>query len=173
MTALDCDENIIRCQISKSGTIAKVNRLDGRLRQTFLNGYGHAVPALAWSQAAAEGLLEVTGEEEIDGTKVYKVEFNQKDSYPATRYFDAETGLVKRLETSQEFPQLGEVNITVSYSDYQDHDGVKMAMNHAYVLEGVASYTISYSEVSWNAEVNDTEFELPDEIRELVEGGDN
>lgn len=146
--------------------------IDGKLKTTFDTNYGVAFPSLTWNKEQFEGEIEVSGIVDLEGAEHYKVSFKPTKGYEATRYFDKETGLVTKLETSQEFSHLGVVDIAVVYSEYRSIENILTPMTQSYSIEGAESYTIEYEEVDFNADIDETTFELPQEVQELLQDDD-
>lgn len=111
--------------------------------------------------------FETVGIEQIDGKDAYKVEATPKTGPKETQFYDKESGLlVKTISTL--VSQVGEMKIESKVSDYRDVDGIKIPFKTA-TTAGPQNLAITVEKVTHNAEIPDSTFDLPKEIKELVE----
>lgn len=109
---------------------------------------------------------KTVAERDDEGTKVIDVELTSTSGLAVTMTFDATSG----LQLAQSFEQvtpMGKQPFVVSFTDYRDVDGVKIA----YVQEidaKVQKVRQVISEVKLNAEVDDTRFAFPRRGADLV-----
>lgn len=117
-------------------------------------------PFLNWKDQGAKG--EVVGEEEVDGTACWKVEVTREGSDNKETYvFEKESGLLKQIQAMQQG-----VPSTITFGDYKEVDGVKIA--HSMNIGGQMDISIMTSEVKHNVDIPDGTFDLPAEIKALV-----
>ena len=92
-------------------------------------------------------------------------------AYPAAGYgpftvaFDAKTGLPVRIRTLDYDNVWGDVTYDEVLSDWRDFNGVKVAMNRKYELNGRMVQDVQLTDFQANAPVDPKKFEVPDELR--------
>ncbi len=123
--------------------------------------------------------VECTGIEEFNGEDCYVIEAKKEGQETVFHYFSVESKLqTGTIMTAAS--QMGKMEIVSKLSDYRDVSGIKMPfMTMAELPQGMTLQTEIVS-MEANAEIDDSKFELPDEIKELVtdakdddDGGDD
>jgi zinc protease len=111
--------------------------------------------------------LETVGSEDVDGKKAYKVEFTPITGEKQTRFFDAESGLLVKIEMTQETAQ-GKIPMTATLTDYRDVNGIKMPYKTVQKAQGVEIELVVES-AAHNTDVAGDKFTLPADIKALAE----
>ncbi len=110
---------------------------------------------------------ECVGLETEDGVELYKVEMTPKEGEIETRFYDKKTGLLVRSEMMID-TQMGEMNIKVMMSDYKKVDGVLMP--HKMLQDmGMQKIAIEIESLKHNIDMPKDRFDLPADIKELLE----
>lgn len=103
--------------------------------------------------------LTIKSKEKIGDSDAYLVEGATGDGDPDVMYFDATSGLLIRLTGQRHTPE-GAAPTQIDLSDYRDVDGVKLPFS-VHQSVGDVAYTISFSEVQHNVEMDDAQFAKP------------
>ena len=109
---------------------------------------------------------ETTGIEAVDGKDCYKVVLTPAEGSPVTHYYDKETGLLAKMSLISQTP-MGEVPSDSFATDYRKEGDILMPHK---VRQSVAGqeFTITIETVKLNPEIPKDRFDLPDEIKALV-----
>jgi hypothetical protein len=101
----------------------------------------------------------VTGTEKVGEHEAFAVEATRPGSDPDKLYFDVKTGLALRI-ISKRHTSTGLSIYQEDLEDYREVDGVKLPF---VVHQSIAqpSFTITFTEVRHNVELNDAEFSKP------------
>jgi outer membrane lipoprotein-sorting protein len=111
--------------------------------------------------------FETVGVEQINGKDAYKVEATPKTGVKETQFYDKESGLlVKTVSTL--VSQMGEIKLESTVADYREVDGIKIPFKTS-TIAGPQNLSITIEKVTHNAEIPDATFDLPKEIKELIE----
>jgi hypothetical protein len=127
----------------------------GRLRQVQFDQF------VEWNRHFNSA--EVVGESELAGSPCTKVKLTPAEGEPLTCCFDNISGLIVRIETVA-----GEQNLEITLSDYRVVDGVKIA-HKVETKSPLLSSEMILKSVEHNVDISDSRFELPPEIRSLME----
>ncbi len=104
--------------------------------------------------------MSVSGTEKIGDRDAYVVEAAVPEGGDPTKmYFDTRTGLLLRV-ISQNHDADGVTQLSEEFDDYRDVDGVKVPFVWRQTV-GETTYTLTFSEVHHNVELNDSEFAKP------------
>ncbi|MEQ1904668.1 MAG: hypothetical protein ABL888_10810 [Pirellulaceae bacterium] len=121
-------------------------------------------PAVKWLDQLDK--IKVVGLEEVDGKKCYKLDF-EGDKSTTSRYFDKDTMLISKTSTVVE--QMGQtMDIDVFTSDYKKVGGFMIAHKQV-TATPQGEMTMTMEKIEINADLDDADFELPKEIKDLVE----
>ena len=88
----------------------------------------------------------------VNGNKAYVMTVKNSDGEEKTLYFDEESGLLVKSESSQETPR-GPISVSTQYEDYQENNGVKYAMKMVQKV-GPQTITIDVKELEINGKVS-------------------
>jgi hypothetical protein len=113
------------------------------------------------------GSAESAGVETVDGSAAYKVILTPKDSRPQSWFFDRASKLLVKVELTVENP-MGEFPVETFLSDYREIDGVLIPHLAKVVVMG-QQRLMTTENVEQNVDLPEDRFELPDEIRALLE----
>lgn len=120
---------------------------------------------LNWRDVYAKA--EVTGEETIDGVACYRVVLTPKeDGRPETRYYDKQTGLMKRMLVVAA-TQMGDLPVETTVSAYKQFGELKAATR---IVTKMASQemVVTISSVEFNKEIPASRFEPPADIKAIL-----
>lgn len=102
--------------------------------------------------------MTVKGTEKVNSRDAYVVQADSSAG-PTTMYFDAQNGLLLRIDSEREGPE-GKTMIEEYYDDYRDVDGVKYP--YAYRQKNSQyDFTIKFTEVKHNVTIDDAKFAKP------------
>ena len=127
--------------------------------------YGRLFPSLEWLDY--DGEITNEGIEEVEGHKCYKLAFKSRDGASATRFFDAESSMIRRMTVTQQTPQ-GEITIDSYPTNFKIIDGIRIPFQQTMTTpQGEMLLTID--KIKFNKEIDDTTFDLPDSIRNQID----
>jgi hypothetical protein len=128
------------------------------LRSSWFDG------AVNWRPAFDKA--EHAGMEEIDGRSCHKIVMTPKQGQPETRYYDAETNLLVKVEMTLELP-VGTIPLENHLSDYRQVDGILLPFEvRVFVIGQERRMTVE--SVEHNVELPEDRFDLPTEIQDLL-----
>jgi len=110
---------------------------------------------------------ENMGIEDVDGKECYRVVFTTKNGSTETSYFEKESGLLVKTERTIH-SQMGEIQSAASIKDYRETDGILTSYLTEVTLMG-QTRKITMEKIETNIELPDTLFELPEEIKAMLE----
>lgn len=106
--------------------------------------------------------LSVGEPTEVDGTTHNVLELAREEGEsPVKFYLDPESNLLSRMQLDQNSPQFGPVTITISYSDYAEHNGVMLPTMEKIEIGDFIMLETTYTETKINEEVDESIFEKP------------
>jgi|SRR6516162_8526450 hypothetical protein len=108
-------------------------------------------------------VLQLIGTEDMGGCKAYHVRIAFSPRVSRELFFDAQTHLLIRETIPATAQQPGSKNAVAEefdYADYRRVDGVE-APYRIMLRRAGRSYTVSISRIEWNAPVNDSVFDFP------------
>ena len=109
--------------------------------------------------------METVEVAQFEGKECYKLKLVRQSGDEATEFYDSKSGLLVGIVASQETP-LGAVTVTSVASDYKKFGNVLMATKNIQRLAGLQQI-MTVESVEYN-KVADSEFELPPQIKALV-----
>ncbi len=109
---------------------------------------------------------ECVGADTVEGKRAFKVVMTPDGGSPLTLYFDADSGLLARVESTYEGPE-GKFPLVASLGDYRSVDGIKMAFTSKVSVAG-QERTVTIERVEQNVDMPADRFALPAEIKALV-----
>ena len=110
--------------------------------------------------------VECTGTADVSGKPAYRVASVPKLGTPETLFFDVESGLLVRAETTVA-TAAGTVPVAAEPSDYRKVDGLLMAFSSRMKVMG-QERVVTIEKVEHNVELPADRFALPPEIRALI-----
>ena len=114
--------------------------------------------------------MECTGVEDVDGKPAYKIVFTTLDDSVETSFYDIQSKYMVKTERDQQ-TALGKVKTEIVLSDYRDEDGSIMPHKTVVKLMG-QEQIITIQSVEINKEYDETAFDVPQEIQELIAAKD-
>jgi hypothetical protein len=104
--------------------------------------------------------------EEIAGKSCHKIVMTPKQGQPETRYYDAETNLLVKVDMTLELP-VGTVPLENHLSDYRWVDGILLPYEvRVFVIGQERRMTVE--SVEHNVDLPEDRFDLPTEIQDLL-----
>ena len=110
---------------------------------------------------------EIVGQEEVDGVLCDKVVAVPKEGKPETSWFDAETHLIVKTSSTLS-SEMGEISIEAYPSDYRMADDILVPFKVRQVVMGVQEMVIQTDTLTWDVEIPEGLFDLPEDIKALV-----
>ena len=110
---------------------------------------------------------ETTGVEQVDGKECYKVTLTRKTGNPQTRWFDKQSNLMVKMAATVKSP-MGEISSESVFSDYRKEGGLLVAHKVALHAAG-QEIVMTIDKVEHNAEIPKDKFEMPAEIKALLQ----
>jgi len=107
-----------------------------------------------------------TGVAEVDGRACYVLEMKPNEGKAETWYIDRKSSLLVKMEMTMVHP-MGEIPLEMSFDDYREVDGVKIAFRTSNKLLAQEMLTVLDS-VEHNVEIPADAFALPEEIEALL-----
>ena len=104
---------------------------------------------------------------EIDGRPHYKVELTTLKGDKETRYFDAESHLLTKVE-QKVTTVMGEVELVEKISDYRSIDGIMLPHKTQQQVMGT-DMEVEFESVKLNIEIDDSIFAIPDDVQQLID----
>ena len=111
--------------------------------------------------------IECVGTEDVDGTACYKVLATPKGGKPMTVYYAKESGLPLKSVFSLQTPA-GEFPTETRPSEFKEVDGITIPHRVEETVAGTEIHTVTES-IQHNVEMPDDRFDLPEEIKNLLE----
>jgi CubicO group peptidase (beta-lactamase class C family) len=100
----------------------------------------------------------LVGQAKIAGHTAYCVEATPHDGAPIKLYFEAQTGLLVRLDSIDEVANRGKVPDETYFEDYREVDGVKLPFT---IRIPRVKYTFKVNEVKHNVPIDEAKFKSP------------
>jgi len=110
--------------------------------------------------------VETTGLETVDGKECYKVVMTPSEGKPITQYFDKQSNLMVKMSMTTQSP-MGEIDVESFASDYRKEGDILMPHKMRQSAAG-QEFTMTVESVQYNPEMPKNRFDLPDEIKALV-----
>jgi hypothetical protein len=107
------------------------------------------------------------GIEDVGGRPCYKVILTPREGKPETRYYDTKTNLLVKVAKIVKGP-MGEVPAEVFLSDYKEVDGILIP--HTIRQRAIGQeFLIVLEQIQHNTKIPPDRFDLPDDVKALVE----
>jgi zinc protease len=103
--------------------------------------------------------LTVTGKAKVGSNEAYVIDAVPTAGEPQKMYFDTQSGLMLRMDVTQEGPQ-GKVPFEIYFENYKEVDGIKMPFLMRRNSPAI-SFTITLEEVKHNVPIDDAKFNKP------------
>jgi hypothetical protein len=114
--------------------------------------------------------IECVGRGEVNGKDCYEVQFTTNEDEVETRHISSEDYLLVKQEQTQKTP-MGDVPVESIPSDYREVDGLQVP--HSIEVNVMGQQQImKVDSVAFNTEVPDSTFDLPEEIKSLLEAAE-
>ncbi len=128
------------------------------LRDAHFNGPAH------WRELYSKA--ETTGAERVEDEDCYKVVLTPAQGNAVTMYFGKKSGLMRKT-TVVAASQFGDLAAELLASDYRDFGGVRKPVKRTEKAAG-QEFTITINDVKVNQEIPAERFELPAEVKALL-----
>lgn len=125
-----------------------------------------ADPSVAMKYRDLYETIEYSGEVNFEGRKAHKITLIDEDGDKQIEFFDVTTGLMAGQVSTQETP-MGAIEVTTVMTEYKDFGGMQMPTKMVTTL-GPQKMIMTITSAEMNT-VEDDAFELPPEIKALVE----
>jgi len=112
--------------------------------------------------------METVARTEFEGAPCYKVKLVTTDGDEIVEYYDVDTGLMAGTEITQETPT-GPMPVTATTGEYREFHGIKVATRSVQRMGPGMEQVVILTDVR-STGVQESDFDLPDEIRALIEG---
>jgi hypothetical protein len=109
---------------------------------------------------------ETTGVEAVDGKDCYKVVLTPAEGSAITHYYDKDSGLLTKVSLISQTP-MGAIPADTFHSDYRKEGDILMAHKVRQSAAG-QEFIITLDTVKVNPEIPKDRFDLPDEIKALI-----
>jgi hypothetical protein len=109
---------------------------------------------------------QTTGTERVDGEDCYKVLLTPAQGNPVTMYFGKKSGFMRKT-TVVAASQFGDLAAELLAADYRDFGGVLMPAKRTEKAAG-QEFTVTIDDVKVNQEIPPDRFELPTEVKALL-----
>jgi hypothetical protein len=109
---------------------------------------------------------EITGVEAVDGKDCYKVVLTPAEGSAVTHFYDKDSGLLTKMSMISQ-SAAGEIAVDSFPSDYRKEGDILMPHKVRQTVAG-QEFTITIDTVKLNPEIPKNRFDLPDEIKALV-----
>jgi hypothetical protein len=103
--------------------------------------------------------LEVKLKQKVGEKDALLLEATPEEGTPEKMYFDAQSGMLLRLDAERESPQ-GSAVVETYMEDYKEVDGVKMPFTIKQVTPAM-TIVIKFDEVKHNVDIDDAKFAKP------------
>jgi hypothetical protein len=102
--------------------------------------------------------MSLIGQAPVGDHMAYCIEATPPEGAPIKLYFEAQTGLLVRMDSIDESVSDGKVPVEAYLEDYREVDGVKMPFS---IRMPVNKYTCKVSEVKHNVSIDEAKFKSP------------
>ena len=110
---------------------------------------------------------ETVGVEAVDGKDCYKVVVTPKEGSPQTRYYDKQSNLLVKVTRTVKSP-MGELTAETMLTDYRKEGDIMMPHKMTSKVAG-QEIKMTVDSVQYNVEIPKDRFDLPEEIKALVQ----
>ncbi|HMO92622.1 MAG TPA: hypothetical protein PKD64_10560 [Pirellulaceae bacterium] len=121
-----------------------------------------------YDPAAVHKSLEFVGESEINGETCYEIKITRQNGSIDHDYYSVETGLQVKSKSKSE-SVMGSIEIESFPAEYKEFNGMKFPTRVTQVLPNNLKMVITIESIDINQEIDPEIFELPDQIKRLVE----
>jgi len=110
---------------------------------------------------------ETVGLETVEGKECYKVVLTPKAGNPSTRWYDKETNLLVKMSMTSK-SAMGDIQADTAVSDYRK-EGDVLAPHKMIVKAGPMELVATVDSVQHNPEIAKDRFEIPGEVKALLQ----
>lgn len=103
--------------------------------------------------------ITLVGKDKVGDREVNVLEATPTDGKPRKMYFDAQTGLLLRMDADRDTPQ-GPVHVETYFEDYRETGGMKLPFTTKLVRPDL-SFSLKTEEVKQNVPIDDAKFNKP------------
>jgi len=103
------------------------------------------------------------GTVDVEGRRCHRIELGTAVGAPETRYYDVESGLLRRSEVILELPE-GTITLETSHSDYRRVDGLLLAHQVRMTVMG-QERVVTFESIEHNIQLPEGIFDVPAEIQ--------
>lgn len=124
-------------------------------------GDAAAAPAAGGDKAAAPAPAAAPEPKPEDMVDCSVVELGKEGGNKVKIYLNKETKLIQQIRLTQSNPQMGDVNVIVENSEYEEVQGVKMPKIMRVALGEMLTLEMNYTKTDINTPIEDKAFEKP------------
>lgn len=132
--------------------------------------------AVALRKAAFDGAVrwrDFYTAETVEGVEIgdafcWKIRLTPKEGAPVLQTFDRDSGLLVRIETTQDTP-MGMMPVTTTLSDWRELNGIRVPFTLTQELGDVQEVRVVAESLEHNVEIPAERFAPPESVRLLVE----
>jgi CubicO group peptidase (beta-lactamase class C family) len=106
--------------------------------------------------------MALLGQVKVGDHTAYCIEATPPEGHPLKLYFEAQTGLLVRIDSISENVSKGKIPEETYYEDYREVDGIKLPF---IIRLPVNKYTFKVHEVKHNVPIEEAKFKSPDPAR--------
>jgi len=106
--------------------------------------------------------MALIGQARVGSHTAYCIEATPTEGDPIKLYFEAQTGLLVRIDSISENVSKGKIPEETYYEDYREVDGIKMPFT---IRMPANKYTFKVNEVRHNVPIEEAKFKSPDPAR--------
>ncbi|MBI3137960.1 MAG: outer membrane lipoprotein-sorting protein [Sphingobacteriales bacterium] len=103
-------------------------------------------------------LLELVGQEEVEGVKVFNLKLTTKEDGKVSNYYISTSDYLLIKSVGKREIQGQEVEISTFYSNYKDFGGLKFACTRSLQADGQVFQEVNYEKVELNVPVDEAIF---------------
>lgn len=118
-------------------------------------------PLVEWGRSK-ESMLELLGEKSVHGKEHYVLQVQEEIGSPVTTlYVDKKTMMLTRWEFKDDSPDLGDLTIVVTDSDFKKFGAIWINQRSLVQVGDAMSIEYVYTSTEVNADIDESLFELP------------
>jgi CubicO group peptidase (beta-lactamase class C family) len=117
-------------------------------------------PSVALDLRSVADKIQVIGNNELNGSKVYVIRTMVKDLPSRTYYIDAKNGDILKLKTKLLNPTTGAIPITIEYADHKNRHGLRVPMKTTIKNPMMGKAIIEYKAFKAKQKFKDSQFKI-------------
>jgi len=114
--------------------------------------------------------MTLKGKMKVGAREAYVIEATPAEGDPEKWYFDAQTGLLVRVDSVQERSEGVRIPVAAYLKDYREVDGIKLPFTRRQFMPG-SKVIIRYNEVKHNVPIEEAKFSRPKSMSAALSAG--